>query len=67
MANIYHYIFVAHFGNPRFDLLLKITLLLSPLEGGKVTMMVIEEETAEGKEIFQQVWGRDIWVLHYGI
>lgn len=36
-------------GNPRFELLLKITLLLDYLEDGKMTMMVTEEEVAGGR------------------
>ena len=31
---------MAHFGNPKFDCLLKITLLLCPLEDAKLTVMV---------------------------
>ena len=66
-VNIYHYFFMAHFGNPKFDCLLKITLLLCPLEDGKLTVMVIEEENVVGKAILHQVWGGGIWVLQHGI
>lgn len=55
---------MAHFGNPKFDCLLKITLLLCPLEDGKLTVMVIEEANIVGRAILHQVWGGGIWVLH---
>ena len=58
---------MAHFGNPKFDCLLKITLLLCPLEDGKLTVRVIEEENVVGKAILHQVWGGGIWVLQHGI
>lgn len=45
-ANIYHYIFIAYLGDPRFGFLLKITLLLDPLEDRKVAMLVTERRAS---------------------
>lgn len=58
---------MAHFGSPKFDCLLKITLLLCPLEDGKLTVMVIEEANVVGKAILHQVWGGGIRVLKLSI
>lgn len=35
---LYHYIFMAHLDNPIFDLLLKISVLVGPLEDGEVAI-----------------------------
>lgn len=55
---LYHYIFLAYFGNPIFDLLLKIALRLEPLEDGMVIMMAEDEKVGMGGGNFLASVGR---------
>lgn len=64
---LYHYIFMAYFSNPIFDLLLKIALRLDPLEDGMVTVMVTEEKVGMGGGNFLSSVGKGSWVLLCGL